>query len=148
MLEPRGLYRTDGKRPGGVTMIPWELGKQLVRDVTIVDALALSRLNQGSLCSPGTTASEAEARKIEKYRKLINNEYISQPVALEVQGPLGESSEIFITPLRKILCRSHDDQRAGSFLKQQISMALQIGNAACVLGTASDRDAFGEVYYI
>ena len=40
MLEPRGLYRTDGKRPDGVTMIPWEMGKQLVWDVTVVDALA------------------------------------------------------------------------------------------------------------
>ena len=30
MLESRGLYRTDGKRPGGVTMIPCEMGKQLV----------------------------------------------------------------------------------------------------------------------
>ena len=30
MLEPRGLYRTDGKRPDDVNMIPWEMGKQLV----------------------------------------------------------------------------------------------------------------------
>ena len=37
MLEPRGLFRTDGKRPDGVTMSPWEMGKQLVRDVTVVD---------------------------------------------------------------------------------------------------------------
>ena len=29
-----------------------------------------------------------------------------------------------------------------------ISIALQIGNAACVLGTVSDRDAFEEIYYI
>ena len=65
MLEPRGLYRTNGKRPDGVTMIPWEMGKQLVWDVTVVDALAPSRLNQGSLCNPGTTATEVEARKIE-----------------------------------------------------------------------------------
>ena len=65
MLEPRGLYRTDGKRPDGVTMIPWEMGKQLVWDVIVVDALAPSRLNQGSLCNRGTTATEAEARKIE-----------------------------------------------------------------------------------
>ena len=106
------------------------------------------RLNQGSLCNPGTTATEAEARKIEKYRELIDNGYIFQPVASEVQGFLGESSEIFITPLCKMLCRSHDDQRAGSFLKQRISMALQIGNATCVLGTVSDRDAFEEIYYI
>ena len=60
MLEPRGLYRTDGKRPDSVTMIPWEMGKQLVWDVTVVDSLAPSRLNQGSLCNPGTTATEAE----------------------------------------------------------------------------------------
>ena len=33
-LEPRGLYRTDAKRPDGVTMIPWEMGKQLGWDVT------------------------------------------------------------------------------------------------------------------
>ena len=103
-------------------------------DVTVVDALAPSRLNQGSLCNPGTTATEAEARKIEKYRELLDNEYIFKSVALEVQGSLGESSEIFITRLCKMVCRSHDDQRAGSFLKQLISMAPQIGNAACVLG--------------
>ena len=58
MLEMRGLYRTDGKRPDAVTMIPWEMGKQLlVFDVTVVDALAPSRLNQGSFCNPGTTAT-------------------------------------------------------------------------------------------
>ena len=129
-------------------MIPWEMGKQLVWDVTVVDALAPSRVNQGSLCKPGTTATEAEARKIEKYRELIDIGYISQPVTLEVQGSLGESSEVFITRLCKLLCRSHDDQRIGSFLKQRISMALQIGNAACGLGTVSDRDAFEEIYYI
>ena len=149
VLEPRGLYRTDGKRPDRGTMIPWKMGKHLAWDVTVVDALASSRLNQGSLCNPGTTATEAEARKIEKYRKLIDNGYIFQPVALEVQGSLGESSEVFITRLCKMLCRSHDDQRAGSFLEQPISMALQIGNAAaCVLGTVSDRAAFEEIYYI
>ena len=76
MLKPRGLYRTDGKRPDGVTMNPWEMGKQLLWDVTVVDALAPSRLNQVSLCNPGTTATEAEARKVEKYRELIDNGYI------------------------------------------------------------------------
>ena len=66
---------------------------------------------------------------------------------LEVHGSLGESSEIFITRLCKKLCRSHDDQ-PGSFLKERVSMALQVGNAACVLGTVSDRDAFEEIYYV
>ena len=69
-------------------------------------------------------------------------------MALEVQGSLGKSSEIVITRLCKMICRSHDDQRAGSFLKQRLSMALQIGNAACVLGTVSNRDALEEIYHI
>ena len=43
MLLPRGLYRTDGKRPDGLTMIPWGMRKKLVWDVT-VDAHALRRL--------------------------------------------------------------------------------------------------------
>ena len=44
-------------------------------------------------------------------------------------------------------CRPQDDQRAGNFFKQRLSMAFQIGNAACVLGTLSDRDAFEEIQY-
>ena len=67
---------------------------------------------------------------------------------MEVQSFLGQSSEISMTRLCKMLCCSHDDQRAGSFLKQRISVVLQIGNAACVLRTVSDRDVFGEIYYI
>ena len=90
MLEQRGLYRTDGKRPDGVTKIPWEMGKKLVLDVTVVVALAPSRLNQRTLCNPGTTATEAEAQEIEIYRELIDNGYVFQPVATDVQGSLGE----------------------------------------------------------
>ena len=63
MLESRGLYRTDGKRPDGVTMIPCKMGKSLLWDVTAVDDLAPSRLNQCSKCNPGTTATEADVRK-------------------------------------------------------------------------------------
>ena len=97
MLEPHGLYRTNGKRPDGVTMVAWELGKQLVWDVTVVDALAPSRLDRVSLCNPGPTATEAEARKSEKYHELIDNGYYNHLMAMEVQGSLDESSEIFIT---------------------------------------------------
>ena len=55
MLERRALYRTDGKRPDSLATIPLKMGKQLVWDVTVVDALAFSRLNQSSLCNLGTT---------------------------------------------------------------------------------------------
>ena len=87
--ETRGTHRTDCKRPDGVTMIPWDMGEQLEWDVTVVDALAHSHLNQGSFCNPGTTAIEAEARKSEKYRELIGSGYLFRPVAVKVQTSLG-----------------------------------------------------------
>ena len=34
--EPAGLVRTDGKRPDGLTLIPWREGRCLSWDVTIV----------------------------------------------------------------------------------------------------------------
>ena len=36
VLEPRHLYRTDQKRPDGLTLVPWAVGKQLLWDVTVV----------------------------------------------------------------------------------------------------------------
>ena len=122
-------------------MILWDMGKQQVWNVTVVDALAPRRLNQGSLCNPVTTTTEAQARKFETYRELIDNDSFFN--GWPVQCFFSESCEIFITRLCKMLCRSRDDQLAGSFLTQRISsMALQNNKAACVLGTVSDRDAF------
>ena len=34
--EPLGLLRTDGKRPDGVTQLPWRTGKCVTWDVTAV----------------------------------------------------------------------------------------------------------------
>ena len=108
---------------------------------------ALSRLNQTSLCKPGSTAIDDEARRIEKYCELVDNEYSFQKVVIELLGSCGKSGENFVACLCKILCCPHDDQRAVNFLKQRFPMALQIGKAACVLGSVSDRDAFEEIYY-
>jgi hypothetical protein len=33
-LEPNGLSRNDGKRPDGMTLVPWIKGQPLVCDVT------------------------------------------------------------------------------------------------------------------
>ena len=126
-----------------------EMGKQLLWEDTDVDALAASRLDQGSLCNAQTIATETEARKLEMYCELIDNRrFFLQPVAMELQGFLDESIQILIMRLCKKFRRSHDDQRAGSVLTQWISLALQIANAACVPRTVSGRDAFEEIYYI
>jgi len=38
--EPQGLCRSDGKRPDGLTLVPWQSGRSLVWDVTVVCPLA------------------------------------------------------------------------------------------------------------
>jgi len=38
--DPSGLMRTDGKRPDGLTLIPWQAGKPLTWDVMVVSTLA------------------------------------------------------------------------------------------------------------
>ena len=44
--EPTGLYRQDGKRPDGLSLIPWQNGiKPLVWDVTVVSTLADSHVD-------------------------------------------------------------------------------------------------------
>jgi len=38
--EPLCLSRSDGKRPGGIFLVPWEAGKPLTWDVTVICPLA------------------------------------------------------------------------------------------------------------
>ena len=85
--------------------------------------------------------------RVALYRELIDNGYIFNwwPWKYRV---LSARAVKISSRVSKMLCRSLDNQRAGSFLKQRSSMALQIGNAACVLGTVSDRDAFEESWAI
>ena len=148
VLEPRHLYRTDQKRPDGLTLVPMAGGKQLLWDVTVVDSLAPCRINAGSVCNPGTAAAKAEERKIDKYKDLENDGYLFQPLAFEIQGVAGPSTVIFLSKLCKNLSICTEEPRAGSFLKQRISLAIQIANAACVLGTINDKITFVEIFYL
>ena len=56
--EPVGLTIQDGKRPDGLTLIPWQGGKPLTRDVTVVSTLAASYLSS-SARSAGAAADLA-----------------------------------------------------------------------------------------
>ena len=104
ILEPIGLTRTDGKRPDGITLAPWEEGKQLVWDVTCVDLLAPSRIENGSVANPGTAAEDADELKTDKYVCSTDKGYIFQPLALEIQGGVGPFTSTFFKNLCKKLC--------------------------------------------
>ena len=58
ILEPNGVSRADGKRPDGMTMIPWPKGRALLWDYTGVDTLAASNLVSTSITA-GAAAEKA-----------------------------------------------------------------------------------------
>ena len=147
ILEPNCLTRSDGKRPDGITLAPWEDGKQLVWDVTCVDLLAPSRIENGSIANPGTAAEDAEDLKTAKYVCLTDEGYIFQPLAFETQGGVGPSTSTFLNLCKK-LCVFNQENRAGSFFRQRLSLSIQAGNAASVVGTVRDEDHLSKLYYL
>lgn len=136
--EPLGCSRSDGKRPDGQTLVPWKDGKCLVWDFTCVDTLAQSYLNQTSKKS-GSAASVAEVRKISKYQNLEQT-YLFVPIAIETLGTWGTAAKKIISLLGHKISTACFDARSTTFLKQRISVAIQRGNAAAVLGTLPSND--------
>ena len=92
--EPTGLFRDDRKRRDGVTLIPWERGKYLAWDATIILTCAASYIsNQSGL---GRSAAEQVAdRKIKKYEGLPEA-FVFQPIAIEKIGRYNSSALSFI----------------------------------------------------
>jgi len=134
--EPQGLVRSDGKRPDGVTQIPWSEGKCASWDVTVTDTLAASNVNTSSSAA-GSAAEVAACKKLQKYAEIMNR-YTFVPIAFETLGPVNIAGTDFIDEIGR---RSHcitGDQREKAFLWQRLSMALQRYNAVCFRGTFAD----------
>ena len=144
VLEPNGLVRDDGKRPDGMTLLPWKMGRPLVWDATCVDTLAPSHLPSTAVCA-GAAAASAETTKRRKYNNLIGN-YSFEPFGVETLGPWGPSSRLLYKDIAKRLVDASRDQRAGLFFGQRISIAIQRGNAASLLGTFPE-DSDAEEYF-
>ncbi|KAJ8719299.1 hypothetical protein PYW08_011474 [Mythimna loreyi] len=140
VLEPHGLVRDDGKRPDGMSLFPWKMGRPLVWDATCVDTLAPSHLPSSSCCA-GAAAAAAENLKRRKYTNLVGS-YIFEPFGVETLGSWGPSAHKLFNELSKRLVDTSRDPRAGFYLGQRISIAIQRGNAASLLGTLPvDSDA-------
>jgi hypothetical protein len=113
-LEPIGLLRSDGRRPDGVTLIPFRNGKSVAWDFTCVNRLATSHINCG--VQPGTiVANNAEARKTAHYIDLPPN-YVFHPIAIEAQGGIGDNSWQFLRVLASRIERVTEDKRSFFFV--------------------------------
>lgn len=144
VLEPPGLARDDGKRPDGMTLIPWQVGRPLVWDATCVDTLAPSHLPTTSQRA-GAAAASAEAAKRRKYTGLAGN-HVFAAFGVETLGPWGPDAQKFYRDLKSRLFEHTADHRAGLFLGQRIGIAIQRGNVASLMGTLPQSADLGDYF--
>ena len=137
-LEPTGLYRSDGKRPDGASVVPWKCGKILVWDATCPDTLAKSHTTIAAKRA-GAVASDAEHRKQLKYSHLDGSHYFV-PVAVETLGAFGKEARAFLRDVGHRIMLVNQDPLAHQYLVQRIAVTVQRGNAAAVLGCISDNN--------
>lgn len=142
LLEPPGLMRGDGKRPDGTTLVPWSHGRPLLWDFTCPDTLAASHLPHTSVLA-GAAARRAESAKSHKYSALLGS-YNFFPVAIETLGSYGDDAAFFLDDLGTRLTAKTGDVRSSAFLHQRLGVALQRGNALCVMGTLPRPTALSE----
>ena len=142
-LEPTSICRSDGKRPDGATVMPWKTGQVLVWDVTCPDMYAPSHISVATR-EAGAVAAQAEQRKRLKYAELEASHHFV-PVAIETSGVCGPEALQFLHELGHRLKAETREPRSLQFLFQRISVAIQRGNAAAVLGTikAKYTDYYG-----
>jgi hypothetical protein len=119
--------RSDGKRPDGLTLIPWHAGRSVTWDVTVADTLAASYVTSTS--SRAAAAAEAAASRKEAKYAVISQTHLFFPLAFETLGPINQSGHDFISALGHRISAVTDDPRETSFLYQRLSIALQRFNA-------------------
>ncbi|KAI5645760.1 hypothetical protein NE865_02030 [Phthorimaea operculella] len=143
MLEPPGLSHSDGKGPDGLTLVPWQKGRSLIWDATCVNTTAACHLSRTTRVE-GAAAVSAALRKHEKYKEL--SAYMFVPVAFETLGPWGAEAKKIIKEIGGRIRERGGDVRSGSFLAQSLSLAVQRGYAASILGSFAPGMIRGGVF--
>ena len=138
LLEPTGIARSDGRRPDGISVMPWRNGRTLVWDATCPDTFAPSHVALAAR-EAGLVASQAEKAKTQKYA-LLGSSHHFVPIAIETSGVFGPEAITFIKELGHRIRAETGEPRSLQFLMQGIAVAVQRGNAAAVRGTSPPTD--------
>ena len=142
--EPSNLSRHDGKRPDGLTLTTWKNGKCLIWDVTVADTVCQTYVEQCSK-KAGAAAEAREAGKTSKYTTLSES-YWFTPIGLETFGSWGSEGLKIVKEIGKKVIEETGEKRSTFFLFQSISIAIQRGNASCILGTVPHSEGLDEIF--
>ena len=109
----------------------------VIWDATVTDTFAPSYLHL-AVREAGAVAAAAEERNKIKYSNLTScASYCFTPVAVETSGALGPATMNFIKELGRRLTQAMGEEEATTRLLQRLSVSVQLGNAASVMGTLS-----------
>ena len=97
----------------GLTLVPWQGGRCLTWDATIVDTLAVSYVQIGSNAS-ARAANAAAARKHAKY-DTISATHIFVLVAVETLGPFCDEGFKYVSEIGLRLSTIFDDSQVPIF---------------------------------
>jgi hypothetical protein len=143
ILEPNGLSRDDGKRPDGMSLVPWIKGQPLVWDVTIADSYVVKTSEIS-----GFVAEMACKRKHSKYSSIISSNYIFKGLAFETLGPWCKEVVDFISVIGNRLIAESGDSKSKKFLFERIVLAIQRENAASIRSTFPDSALLSEIFLL
>ena len=139
--ELSGLIPGSDLHPDGLTLIPWQGGRCLAWDATVVDTLAMSYLSP-SCTDVGSVAKAAAKRKTAKY-SVLSSSHIFIPVAVETLSPINEAGDSFLAQVGKLSFKS-DEPRESFFLLQRISVIVQRFNEIAFRGTFIEESCHDE----
>ena len=114
----------------------------LIWDFTVADTLCDTYV-KNSAKRAGSAAEIREEQKSKHYKDLSNYHFV--PIATETHGAWGLQGLKFIKEIGMKIREITHEKRSTFFLIQIILIAIQRGNAACVLGTAPSSESLEEV---
>jgi len=102
VMEPHGLGRDDGKRPDGLTLVPWQSGCSATWDVTVAHTLATFCVLLNAL-QVGSAAVATSARKTTK-SSTLSASHMFFLVVVETLGFLSDEAHSLITEIGRRPC--------------------------------------------
>ena len=136
--EPTGLSRSDGKSPDGLSLVPWQNGKAVCLDVTVIYTLADSYISAATR-DARAAAELAASRKEVKYAGL-DGRHMFAPIAFENLAVPSASTRQLLSYLGRRLADISGESRETSYLFQRCSILVQRFNAVLLHDSLPDRD--------
>ena len=91
------IWFAPGREPDGLTLVPWQGGRCLTGDTTIVDTLTPSNIAVSTQIT-GSAAQTVAERKVLKHTGLLAS-YLFVPIAIESLSPINEAGHSFLSEL-------------------------------------------------